>query len=390
MRSRLRTEDRTVQEPLLPRSDYPALADVTYLNQASLGMMGSPAVTALVNFVEGVGRHGNVFMSDADEVAYFERLRRVGAQILGTNPRQVALVGGASELFGQLPYLLPVDPDQNILLVSSDFPAVTRPWLRLQKSAGCRVTFIDDDPDADLTEALCAAIDSRSAVVAVSYVQYMTGRKVDPDRLRSATEAVGAKLVLDVTQAAGAIPIHADKWRADVVVSSGYKWLGGHGGVALAALAPDLLEAVPALPGWMGATDPFSFDATRLDLAPDARRYTQSTMSYASMAALTVGIQQLLDVGIDAIDDHANALTLQLSEELARSGWKPYSPPGSPCACGHIVSLAADGRDVTAMVQRLRDARIVCGVRGGRIRVSFAAYNNSADVDRLVRALTAV
>jgi cysteine desulfurase / selenocysteine lyase len=379
-----------VQQSLLPRSDYPALADVTYLNQASLGMVGSPAVTALVNFVEEVGRHGNVFMSDADEVAYFERLRRVGAQILGTNPGQVALLGGASELFGQLPYVLTVHPDQNILLVSSDFPAVTRPWLRVQKSGGCRVTFIDDDPDGDLTEALCAAIDSRTAVVAVSYVQYATGRRVDPDRLRSATAAVGAKLVLDVTQAAGAIPILADGWRADVVVSSGYKWLGGHGGVALAALAPDLLEIVPALPGWMGATDPFNFDATQLDLAPDARRYTQSTMSYASMAALTVGIQQLLNVGIEAIDAHANALTLQLAEQLAGSGWKPYSSPGSPSACGHIVSLAADGHDVTTTVQQLRDARIVCGVRGGRIRVSFAPYNDSSDVDGLARVLTAV
>ena len=384
----MRAVEVTVEDCLVPRSHYPALAEFVYLNQASLGMVGQPAVTALEGFVEDVGRHGNLFMSDADEVSYFELLRREAASVLGTTAKQVAILGSASELFGQLPYLMPVPQDQSVLLLASDFPAITRPWLRLQHQDGCTLRFIDDDPDVDLTEALCAAIDSRTAVVAVSYVQYATGRKVDPDRLRKACTEVGARLILDVTQAAGAIPIAADEWQADVVVSSGYKWLGGHGGVALAAVADDLVEAVPALPGWMGASDPFDFDATRLDLAPDARRYTQSTLSYASMAALTVSIQQLLGIGIDGIADHANALALQLMEGLAGSGWEPFLPVGDPSASGHIVSLAAAGRDAAMAVRRLRDEGIVCGTRGGRIRVSLAPYNDGTDVERLTQSLT--
>jgi cysteine desulfurase / selenocysteine lyase len=376
-----------VQDSLVPRSQYPALAQFVYLNQASLGMMGQPAVTALHGFVEDVGRHGNLFMSDADEVSYFELLRREAAAILGTTERQVAILGSSSELFGQLPYLVPVPADQSVLLLVSDFPAVTRPWLRLQQQVGCTLRFVDDDPRIDLTEALCSAIDSRTAVVAVSHVQYATGRTVDPVRLRAACTGVGARLILDVTQAAGAIPIEASTWRADVVVSSGYKWLGGHGGVAVASVTDDLLGAMPALPGWMGASDPFDFDATRLDLAPDARRFTQATMSYASMAALTVSIQQLLSVGIDAIADHANALAVQLVEGLAGSGWEPYLPTGDPSASGHIVSLAADGRDASAAVRELRDEGIVCGTRGGRIRISLAPYNDGTDVQRLTRIL---
>lgn len=378
----------TLQDALVPRSHYPALAEFAYLNQASLGMMGQPAVTALQDFVEDVGRHGNLFMSDADEVSYFELLRHQAASILGTTERQVAILGSASELFGQLPFLLPVPADQNVLLLSSDFPAITRPWLRLHQQDGCRLRFVDDDPRIDLTEALCAAIDSRTAVVAVSYVQYATGRTVDPDRLRAECTNVGARLILDVTQAAGAIPIEADRWQADVLVSSGYKWLGGHGGVALAAVADDLMVAVPALPGWMGASDPFDLDATRLDLAPDARRYTQATMSYASMAALTVSIQQLLGVGIEAIADHADALAVQLVEGLAGTGWEPYVRVDDPSAAGHIVSLADPGRDAAEAVRHLRDEGIVCGTRGGRIRISLAPYNDGTDVDRVRGVLT--
>ncbi|MFK7801698.1 MAG: aminotransferase class V-fold PLP-dependent enzyme [Anaerolineae bacterium] len=372
---------------LLHRSDYPALERTIYLNQASLGMLGQPAVTAMQSFVENVGRHGNLFMSDADEVSYYENLRHQGSLILGSPPRQIAILSGASELFGQLPYLLPVLPDQNVLLLSSDFPAITRPWLRLQQVGGCNVQFVDNNPDQDLTETLCAAINEQTAVVAISYVQYATGCKIDPHRLRQATAAVGAKLVIDVTQAAGAVPILADDWSADVVISSGYKWLGGHGGVALAALAPDLLKLAPPLPGWMGATDPFDFDATELDLAPDARRFTQSTMSYASLAALTVGIEQLLKVGIEKIEAHANALAEQLVAGLTGSGWEPFRSLADRSASAHIISLAHPSQDVDEAVQRLRAANIVCGARGGRIRVSLAAYNNSADVEQFVATL---
>ena len=84
---------------------------------------------------------------------------------------------------------------------------------------------------------------------------------------------------------------------AVAVVTSGYKWLGGHGGVALATVSGSLLKQFPILPGWIGARDPFDFDAKSVHFASDARRFTQSTMSYVSIAGLTVSIEQLLSLG---------------------------------------------------------------------------------------------
>ena len=142
--------------------------------------------------------------------------------------------------------------------------------------------FVDDQPTRDLTDTLIAAIDESTSVVAVSSVQYATGTVVDISRLRQSTIQVGARLIVDATQAAGATRVDAAVWDADAVVTSGYKWLGGHGGIALAIMSPLLLEQKPPLPGWMGVGGPFGFDATSVSLANDARRYTQSTMSYVS------------------------------------------------------------------------------------------------------------
>jgi len=381
---------------LVPRSDYLTLQETAYLNQASLGLVGRPAVEAMHAFLDDVARHGNRFMSDEDEVGYFRSLRRRAARLLHFDVGGIAVTGGASELLGQLPYLVDPQRGSSVLAVATDFPAVTRPWLRLADRGGCDVRFVRDTPVTDLTDALVGAIDQRTCVVAVSQVQYATGTVVSIPRLREATRAVGASLIVDATQAAGAAPVDASGWGAEIVVCSGYKWLGGHGGVALAAISPQLLENVPPLPGWMGTPKPFEFDATRLLVAADARRFTQSTMSYVSMAGLTVALDELLTLGEERIEAHSRALAGVLIDAVAPLGWQPFRSLDDAAASAHIVSIARAARaDLDSGLDGgaggteavLRGHGIVCATRGGRIRVSLAPYNDESDVRRLVEAL---
>jgi selenocysteine lyase/cysteine desulfurase len=371
---------------LFDRLDYPSLLQSVYLNQASLGLIGQPAVTAMHTFIDHVARHGNLYMSDRDEVGYGETLRECASRLFHCDPAQIAIVASATEILGQLPMLLQPRLKSTILAVSSDFPAVTRPWLRLAALKGHTVRFVDDQPTCDLTETLIEAIDESTSVVAVSSVQYATGTVVDISRLRQRTVQVGARLIVDATQAAGAMRVDAAAWDADAVVASGYKWLGGHGGVALAIMSPRLLEQIPPLPGWMGASDPFAFDATSVSLANDARRYTQSTMSYASMAGLVVAVEQLLSLGEARVEAYARSLAAMLVSNASKIGWQPFRQVGDPAGSSHIISLGRARESVQAVVERLRSHNIVCGTRGGRIRISLAPYNDESDVNTLIEA----
>lgn len=372
---------------LSDRSQFASLEECVYLNQASLGLIGQPAVAAMHEFLDDVGRHGNLHMTDDDEVAFFSELRSQAARLFNCHDDRLAIVSSAGEMLSQLPYLFRPEEGSTVLSVSTDFPAVTRPWISYADEHGLSMDFVDETPTEDLTEALLDAIGDRTSVVAVSNVQFSTGSLIDVYRLREATRRVGAELMVDVTQAAGAIPIDADSWDADVVVCSGYKWLGGHGGAGLAVMAPKFLDKPPPAPGWMGAPDPFDFDATRLPLANDARRYTQSTMSYVSLRGLTVAIAELLAMGGDALEAHARSLATLLIDELEGSGWSPYGVPERALAAPHIVTLRPNGGDVEAAVGALRDSNIVCGSRNGRIRVSIAHFCNESDIRSLVAAL---
>jgi selenocysteine lyase/cysteine desulfurase len=372
---------------LIPRTHYASLANCVYLNQASLGLLGQSAVDAMHRFVDDVARHGNWNMSDADEVGFLDQLRARAARLFHADPDRIAIFASASELLGQIPFLVPPIGGRKIVVVTTDFPAVTRPWLRLAASGECKIQFVEDDSASDLTSDLIAALDPQTALVAVSYVQYATGTQLDIPRLQAAVKQAGARLVIDATQAAGALAVDAAGWDADVIVSSGYKWLGGHGGVALAVMAPSLLERVPPLPGWMGAPDPFDFDATQMLLADDARRYTQSTMSYVSIAGLTAALDQLLDLGEAKIETHAQRLSEMLVERANKQGWQPFRDLSDGAASPHIISLMRPGKELKTTQDALLQNKIVCSSRGGRIRVSLAPYNDESDIDSLVTAL---
>ena len=153
----------------------------------------------------------------------------------------VAVVGGASEALGQLA-ILTAQAGGEVLLVASDFPSVTYPWLVARERFGTVVRWVKDDPGQDLTAALVDGIQSCTTAVCFSAVQFATGSLVDVGEVVRRAHAVGARVIVDVTQMAGAMAVSLRSWSADALVCSGYKWLSTHGGVALLAVADELLQ----------------------------------------------------------------------------------------------------------------------------------------------------
>ncbi len=321
------------------RLHYSSLTDAIYLNQASLGLVGQPAVSAMHAYLDDIGRHGNMNLTDTEEVALFNPLRENAAVLMNCPAEQLAIMSSAGEMLSQLPYLFSPPAGSKFVSVSTDFPAITRPWIGYAESHDIELQFVDEQTDVDLTGSLIENIDERTSVVAVSYVQFSTGTCADIHRLREATRKVGAFLVIDVTQAAGAVPIDAKGWEADIVVCSGYKWLGGQGGVGLAVVAPEFLKQTPPAPGWMGAPDPFDMQATKLPLANDARRFTQSTMPYICMSGLTVALGELLAMSAEKIEAHAQSLARLLDEQLRGTGWTPFRSIENRAASAPIIAL---------------------------------------------------
>ncbi len=297
---------------LVARSRYEALSDCVYLNQASLGLIPRESVDAMARFVRDVAQYGNVRMSDATEARVLDDLRDAASALLDAPQRSIAVIAGASEGLGQVA--------AEVLLVPTDFPSVTYPWLGARARLGTTIGWVEDEPQTDLSTALIEAISGSTSVVCISAVQYATGTAIDVRAVAKRAHDVGAKIVVDATQLAGAGPVSMREWSADALVCSGYKWLSAHGGVAILAVSDDLIAATPDIIGWKGTDDPFDFDATTLALAHDARRFELSTMAYSSAVGLSSSIALLTGAGLPALAQHARGLATELIERV-RPPW---------------------------------------------------------------------
>ena len=325
-----------------------------FLNSATLGLAPLRSVDAMRTYEES-RQAGTVNAVEID--AYVERSRASFAALVGRDPSEVATGSQASQFVGLVASSLPAR--SVVLAAEEDFTSVLFPFLR----ADLDVRLVPLDR---LVESIAEDVD----LVAVSAVQSADGRVIDLTSLAEAAARAEALTLVDVTQAAGWLPL--TELRADYIVGSGYKWLLGPRGTCFLAVSP----TAPALPelaaGWYAGESRWdSIYGAPLRLAADARRYDVSP-AWGCWVGHAPALDLLLEIGIDRIHAH--------DVELANAFRDGVGLPPSDSA---IVSVDAPS-DVGA---RLADARIAAAVRAGRLRLSFHLYNSPADVEAALRAL---
>jgi selenocysteine lyase/cysteine desulfurase len=327
-----------------------------YLDSATLGLAPRRSVEAM-RAHEDARAAGEVDARSID--AYVERGRAAFATLLGRSPDDVATGSQTSQLVGLVAASL--RPGAVVLAAEEDFTSVLFPFLR---APGLDVRLVP-------LERLVDAISDEVDLVAVSAVQSADGRLVDLAALAESAARHGARALVDVTQAAGWLPL--DGLVADYVVGSGYKWLLGPRGTAFLALRPELRDDVPALAsGWYAGVSRWdSIYGPPLRLAPDARRFDLSP-AWGCWVGHVPALDLLLEVGIDRIHAHDVALANAFREGI-----------GLPAGDSAIVSVPCPP-DVP---ERLAAAGIRASVRAGRLRLSFHLYSSESDVEAVLRAL---
>ena len=332
--------------------------DPGYLNSASLGVPPLRTVAAVQEVLEQ-WRRGQLSPPDFD--VHVARSRQAWAQLTGVDPSSVATSSTVSQLVGLVAAALP--DGARVVTAGGEFTSVTFPFL----AHADRGVTVDELPLEEL-----AGLAGPADLVAVSSVQSADGRMVDLDGLLAAARAAGARVLLDTTQSCGWLPL--DCGAVDYVVCGGYKWLLCPRGTAFLAVQPELLDGLrPLAAGWYAGDDPWtSIYGAPLRLAKDARRLDMSP-AWFSWVGSAESLELLAGLDMAAVRDHNVGLADAFLDRL-----------GLPAQGSAIVTLdASDGAS-----ERLAAAGIRTAIRAGRVRASFHLYNDEADVDLAVAALT--
>lgn len=244
-------------------------------------------------------------------------------------------------------------------------------------------------------DALMAAMDDDTALVALSHAVFKSGYVYDMAAMTDAAHHAGALMLWDLSHSAGAVTVDLVGAAADLAVGCTYKYLnGGPGSPAFLYVRRDLQESLAnPISGWIGQHEPFDFS---LDYKPAGgiQRYLTGTPPILSLAAVEPGIDLLLEAGMDRLRERSVRLSeyfLSLWEaRLAPLGFRLNSPRvaarrGSHVSLGHDEGLRIN-------LSLIHDMNVLPDFRRpDNIRIGIAPlYNTFAELHEAVERLVAV
>ncbi|HEX2680738.1 MAG TPA: aminotransferase class V-fold PLP-dependent enzyme [Candidatus Dormibacteraeota bacterium] len=348
------------------RAEFPLLDRYIYFNACSLGPLPRRGRAALAEYGHAWDEKGTpVWYSDW--LPLLERFRGRVGELLAAPAGSTAIAPSVSVALTTLATGLPLPQGRNRVLIGElDFPTIGHQWLSRPQF---EVVFV---PSADgMTippEAFAERIDSRTALVATTHLFYTTGYLQDVRAIADAAHAAGALCLIDGYQTCGCVPIDVEAMDCDAFVGGCLKWLSGGPGNAFLYVRPDLIPRVrPQGTGWFATRDPFSFTLQELVFADDARRLETGTWAMASHYAGLAGLELILEVGVDNIQERLRDLTGRILERCDQAGVKTFTPREREKRCG-IVTLECDQPE--GVEARLHAAGVIVDSRPGRIRLS--------------------
>jgi len=370
-----------MSDPLLAYRDrFPILQNSTYLINNSLGAMPGAVAERMQDYARIWATRG--VRAWAEE--WWTMPVAVGdlvAPLLGAPQGAVSMhtnVSIATAVF--LSCLDASGPRKKIVTTELQFPTVQ---YVLEGWAGERGVEIVVVPASDGIgcdqQQLLEAIDEDTLAVSVSHVEFRSAYINDAESIARRCREVGARLLLDVFQSAGVLPIRAQEWGVDAVVGGCLKFLcGGPGNVFFyvdPAIAP---EMTPKLTGWMAHPAPFAFEPMPMRHREDAYRYLNGTPQIACLYAASPGLEIHNEIGIDAIREKSMRMTALLYEGAREQGWT-VTCAEDPALRGSTVAIDAPHGELVAAELNARD--VVVDYRpGAGIRVAPHFYTTEDEV----------
>ena len=358
------------------RAGLPVLDRLAYLNAGTNGPLPSRTVEAMVALLRKDLEQGR------SSGEYFEgmlqrrdQLRAALAGVLRAAPGEIALTNSTTEGCNVVVNGLGIGSGDEVVTTDSEHPGLL--GALVASGAELRSVEVRDLPVAQVAGALQDAVTERTKLVALSHVSWLTGAVFPIGELR----ALGAPVLVDGAQAAGAIPVDVHELGCDFYTVSAQKWLLGPDVTGALYVRPkrmgDLRMAMPSYGAWEFGDDHVYRPR------PDAGRFDPGWIAAASGIGLLESIAFAEEAGEQRFA-HAAGMAAQLIQMLEAAGCDVVTEPGQ----GTLVTWKADG-DSRAVVERLADAGVVVRDLPGRgwLRASCGFWTNHDDLERLLGAL---
>jgi cysteine desulfurase/selenocysteine lyase len=284
-----------------------------------------------------------------------------------------------------------------ILLTVMEHHSNIVPWQQLAERTGARVRWVDIDDQGRLDmDSLRSQLSERTRLLAVTAVSNVLGTINPLAEIIELAHQQGARVLVDAAQAVPHMPLSVSQLDVDFLAFSGHKMLGPSG-VGVLYARSSILEKMPAFLGGGGMIHRVSREGFEAATVP--ARFEAGTPPISQVLGLSVAIEYLQGVGLQAIHDHEQQLAGAAREQLLKIEGIRLLGPGSDESAG-VVGFLVEGIHPHDLAQALDSQGVA--IRAGHhcamplhdrleiaasCRASFYLYNTLQEVESLVSAI---
>ncbi len=360
--------------------------DITYLNCANMSPMLASVREAGLQALATRATPWKI--ASADWFTQGEMLRELAGAVFQTNPDNIALVPSVSYAMAVAAKNLPLQPGQEILVLEQQFPSNYYVWDELARRRQMSLIVVPRTAGKTVTQSIIESINTHTALVAIPNCHWIDGTWIDLEAVSRAVKAVGARLVLDLSQSLGVLPIDIGRIQPDFAVAVGYKWMLGPYGLGYMYVAPEWQQGGEPLEySWLnrkGAEDFTALTNYTNEYRKGARKFDMGEFPQFNLVPMAIAaLRQLLAWKIDTIQQEITLLTNKIIEYKKQKD--TYTALVE--SVGHITSIPLRDTSVARLKDRLASNKVIVSFRGNSIRIAPHLYNNVADIDRLLECL---
>lgn len=369
------------------RAELPAAREQVYLNTGTAGpmpMRTADAIRAELARELDEGR-GN-FTGFGRFMETRERVRGLVAELLGAETDEVALTHHTSDGINIVLWGLDWRPGDVVVTTSLEHDAVVVPLALLRDRRGVTLRVVELGRGEDAVERLSEHLDDRVRLVVLSHIVWSTGACLPVAELVARAHAVGARVLVDGAQSAGALPLEVRSLGADYYTVSGQKWICGPEGTGALFVDRALLDELsPTFASYFSAAG-HDYRA-HVKLHDSARRYEVGMVFRPALSGLAVSLEWLLrEVGVARAWTRSLELAAWLRGALGGlTGVEVLSPPELPSSLVAVELSGFGPAHLHALAAQMSAEGVV--VRSidtppHALRASVGFFNTSSDLER--------
>ncbi|MEP2025928.1 MAG: aminotransferase class V-fold PLP-dependent enzyme [Reichenbachiella sp.] len=354
------------------RANYQLAREKVYFETPYFGAMSDATVEAQVQCLNNLQSMGSTKYSETIRKA--EEIRQKLLEITNAQDHQAALISDVSTAMTHLAEML---SDKKIALLDHDFPSVTAPWIGRK----CEIHWVERSGLNYSLEKIEEQLKNGAQVLALSWVMYNSGLKLDLKVISEMCQKHGVLLIVDATQGLGAHSIDLTEIPIDVLIATGYKWFLAGYGTGIAIARKDFEEKYEfQMAGQSSIIDGKKNIEDLNNYVSGIKRFELGHIKTQQVFAFHQSLSELSTIGFENIQKRTKELHTLLVDELNKINIEILTP--SPMSSNILMIDGSESR-----FKSLTAANVAFTHRHGLIRLGVYFYNNEKDIERLIHAL---